>query len=190
MITFSICIITVLGGIFYYFHGLSAEFFLYWGFSSVFAGIVFTDIKEKYVYDHMVIAGLLVVLPIQSYLNKLEFAISGILTGFVFSGLIYLLGKLLAWARNYEDAYGSGDVLISVLIGALTGWQEIIFIMIVATFLHLFLGITLYVLKIIKWRYEMPKAPLFAVALICSALLPQGLIGLALNFYLTKLLGI
>lgn len=113
-----------------------------------------------------------------------------ILMGFAIYGFIYLLGKLLARFRKYEDAYGLGDVFIAVFIGALTGWQEITLIMIFVSFLHLFLGITLYVLKIIKWRYEMPQAPLFAVALICNALLPQGLTGLALNFYFSILLRI
>ena len=76
--------------------------------------------------------------------------------------LVSVVGRLIF----RKDAMGLGDVKLLGGLGALLGWQAVLFIIMVASFLGSFIGIYLIIRRGRRWRSRIPFGPYLAGAAI------------------------
>ncbi len=75
-------------------HGLGPEFLLYASFSFFLIVNAITDLLKFWVFDRLILAGVLAALPFQAYMGVLSDAVIGGLAGLVLSGSFFLGGIL------------------------------------------------------------------------------------------------
>lgn len=156
--------------------GLSAEFFLYAGFSFFTLMIVVTDFLENDVYVWMIVACLLVVIPFQLYLGKGWFALWGGITGAGIALITSLIGTVIKRIRGYKEIFGFGDVMYMTLLGIVCG-PLTTFSVIFGAFLIFMLVGFLMGQPGKKMEQMLPLCPCFGIALVINVYLPGGFIG-------------
>lgn len=120
------------------------------------------DLDEQILPDHftlpMLWLGLL--LNLQNTLCPLPDAVIGATVGYMSLWLFTYLFKLITG----KIGMGNGDFKLFALFGAWLGWQVLPFIIITASFLGAFIGISLIVLKLQSRDKPIPFGPFLAIS--------------------------
>jgi len=86
--------------------------------------------------------------------------------GFGLLWLVSVLGKLMF----KKDAMGFGDVKLLGAIGAFTGWEGVVFTIMISSLLGSVVGLTLIIVGGREWQSRIPYGPYLAIAAILWAL--------------------
>jgi leader peptidase (prepilin peptidase)/N-methyltransferase len=120
--------------------GLSWKFLFLCVLMSLFILIAVSDLKEKVVFDHhtypIIVLGLIYSLTGVGDINIWQ-SLAGIAVGFVFFEAIARLGYLVAPTR----AFGEGDTIIAMGLGAFFGWKILAVIVALSILLQALLSI-------------------------------------------------
>lgn len=130
----------------------------------------FVDLAEMWIPDRVSIGGM-IVFPILSALvpelhkqvtwtGGLMHSLIGLAVGF---GLFYGIGVLGKLAFK-KDAMGFGDVKLMGGLGALLGWQAVLFIMFFSALAGSVIGVTLILMKKQELSGRIPYGPYLALA--------------------------
>lgn len=149
----------------------------YWCFVASTIVNIGIDIDHRILLDRISLGGTLITFVVAALLPELvgETAwLSGLLTS-AFGALIgFLIGYAIAAFGEkifLQDAFGFGDVKWMMLFGAIFQWQGLLFILMLAAFLGLAMGLPLLLLARKQSQKEEPFAMPFGPALGLGALL-------------------
>jgi leader peptidase (prepilin peptidase)/N-methyltransferase len=121
-----------------------------------------------------------------AYLERIVNSVCGLFAG---GGSLFAIG-MLGQLIYKQEAMGGGDVKLMAGVGALIGWDKVLFAIFTAAFLGSIAGIFLLSFKKIKKRGYMPFGPFLAAASYTVLFLPKPEI--LINAFIaweTKLLG-
>lgn len=168
--------------------GISLEAVYYFVIWSLMMMLALIDYREGFIYDLfwmiMMAANLIftLMLPDKAILDL----IWGGLAGFIFYGLIYLLGRLIL----RKEALGQGDIFFLTAVGGFVGWQLTVFIGFLAFFVAAFWLLGRYILtrlRRLEFNPVLYFAPCIAIATFLTNLLWQPVYGYLLDFLLGRL---
>ncbi|MDR1196273.1 MAG: prepilin peptidase [Endomicrobium sp.] len=162
--------------ILYHFYGLTPAFFLFCFMAFCLIVISGIDYYYQIIPDifplMLVIAGLLLsffnVSLGETYLQKFLNAFIGFIAG---GGSLFLIG-LLGHFLFKKEAMGGGDVKLMAGVGAVIGWERVLFAIFIASFIGSILGLFLIITKKVEKRGYMPFGPFLAVASYLTLLMP------------------
>ena len=86
------------------------------------------------------------------------------MTGILAGGGSLLLVAVLGEFIFKKEAMGGGDIKLMAGIGAIIGWEKVLFAIFIASFLGSVLGLALIVLKKVEKRGYLPFGPFLALA--------------------------
>ena len=155
------------------------------------AGLVFgsfVDIDHLILPDRVTIGGIILGLVASPLIPELQGAASwqqalarsgiGFAAGFGGLWLVSILGSL----AFRKEAMGFGDVKLMGAIGALCGWQAVVFALIAGSFLGSFVGIALMAAHKRDLQGRIPFGPFLAIGAIAWICWGQALLGLYMRF--------
>jgi leader peptidase (prepilin peptidase) / N-methyltransferase len=130
----------------------------------------FVDLAEMWIPDRVTLGGVVAGLilsplipslhnaagPLASFLEALKGLVAG-------AGILWLVGVLGKWVFK-RDAMGMGDVKLMGGLGALLGWQSVVFTIMVSSVLGSIVGIGLIVGRGKEWQSRVPYGPYLALA--------------------------
>ena len=130
----------------------------------------FVDLAEMWIPDRVSIGGM-IVFPVLSmfvpalhgqsdWSGGLMYSLIGLAVGF---GLFWLIGKL-GTALFKKDAMGFGDVKLMGGLGALLGWQAVLFILFFSALAGSIIGIALIAMNKKELSSRIPYGPYLALA--------------------------
>lgn len=145
--------------------GISIKTLLLWIISSIFILICITDLKEQVIIDFhtyiLIAAGLLYNILKLGSINIIE-SILGILAGYLIFESMARIGIIIAKTR----AFGEGDTLIAMGLGAIFGWKMLIVTIFISIILQAIFAMPLLFLKYIKNKNYLSATAIFLI-LIC-----------------------
>ena len=161
-------------------YGFDARTPVYW---MVVSGLIlgtFVDFDHMIIPDRVslggVVAGLVLspLIPalhdVMRPLDSLIAALIGMIAG---SGILWGVGFLGKLAFK-KDAMGMGDVNLLGGLGALLGWQAVLFIIMVSALIGSCVGIALIFSRCKQWRSRIPYGPYLALAAVVWILWGKG----------------
>lgn len=130
----------------------------------------FVDLAEMWIPDRVSIGGM-IVFPVLSMLvpalheqsdwaGGLMYSLIGLAAGF---GLFWLIGKI-GTALFKKDAMGFGDVKLMGGLGALLGWQAVLFILFFSALAGSVIGVALIAMNKKELSSQIPYGPYLALA--------------------------
>ncbi len=130
----------------------------------------FVDLDEMWIPDRVTIGGM-IIFPILSYFvpelhnapTQLAGLIAGLIGGIVGFGSFWLIGVLGKLAFK-KEAMGFGDVKLMGGLGALLGWQAVLFILFFSALIGSIVGIGLMTSGKKELQSQIPYGPYLAVA--------------------------
>ena len=87
-------------------------------------------------------------------------ALIGLVVGGGLLFVVSVIGRLIF----RKDAMGLGDVKLLAGLGAMLGWQAVLFIVMIASFLGSFIGLYMIIIRGRRWRSRIPFGPYLAIA--------------------------
>ena len=151
----------------YYFwqYGFSVGLIISWFLVSVLLAIFFIDLKFQIIPDEITLSGIVIGLATSLLPGGIGIMLSllGLLVG---GGFLFLMGVLgdLIFKR---ETMGGGDIKMTAMLGVFLGWQDVLFVIIVAATIGLVITRVMkpFSGKIRKSR-EIPFGPFLALATI------------------------
>lgn len=149
----------------------------FWLFVSSTLVNIMIDIDHRILLDRISIGGTLITLIISAVFPILHLEttwVGGLLTSLLGAGVGFGVGlaiSLLGRGVFLQDAFGFGDVKWMMLFGAIFGWQGMLFILMLAAFIGLFMGLVAMVIQKQKTDDGEPLAIPFGPALGVGALI-------------------
>lgn len=160
--------------------GLSWQFLSSLILLSALIVITFIDLRHQIIPDLISIPGILLglifsfLIPGFHWLNSLI----GVLLGGIFFYLMAWGGQLLF----KKESLGGGDIKLAAMLGAFLGWQKLILVFFLSSFLGALVGIILiFAVKDFRSKRIIPFGPFLALASLVALFLGDNL----LNFYLS-----
>ena len=150
--------------------GYSLKTLFLWALCSLFLVIAITDIKESVVLDlhtYIIIALGLIYSSPWLQLGDINFiqSIIGIAAGFAFFEVIARLGYIFAGTR----AFGEGDTLIAMGIGAFFGWKTLLIIIFMSIIIQALFTIPVMIKRALDSKDYKTASALFLVILTVIA---------------------
>ena len=145
--------------------------------------ITFIDLEHFIIPDYITIPGAILGLFLAVFSGHIAIlnAVIGLLVGGVSLFLIAVLGDKLF----KRESMGGGDIKLSALLGAYLGWQQVIFVLVCASFVGALTGIAGILLsKQVKKTRLIPFGPFLALGALVAIFFGQELIDLYLNTFL------
>jgi leader peptidase (prepilin peptidase) / N-methyltransferase len=149
--------------------GLTPEALIYFCFSTVLITVTFIDIDHQIIPDVISLPGIIIFfiasffLPPLGFFNRLIQSLLGVLSG---GGSLYLV----AWGYFFftgKEGMGGGDIKLLAMIGALLGWQGVLFTIFAGSSIGCIAGL----LVMLKQRSGVKTAVPFGPFLSIGALL-------------------
>jgi leader peptidase (prepilin peptidase)/N-methyltransferase len=136
----------------------------------LYTGMVLTliDIDHRILPDVITLPGTLVGLALGSVNPQVGFvgSLLGVVVG---AGGIYLIAKAYELVRHREGM-GFGDVKYLGFIGAVVGWQGVIWVVAIASVVGAVVGMSVILVRKKSMTYALPFGPFLALAAILIAL--------------------
>ncbi len=152
--------------------GLTAAFFVYWGFVLALIAVSFIDLETQEIPDVITLPGIVLGVGIMTSVNPLGAtgriavlldSLSGVLAG---GGIMFLMGFLGEMIFR-KEALGGGDVKLMAMIGAFLGWK----LAVLTFFLAPFFGVGVGIFMKLKFKSEViPYGPYISMASVTSLL--------------------
>jgi len=130
----------------------------------------FVDLEFMIIPDRVTLGGMAAGLVLSALVPALHgqvvaregfaYAVLGLAVG---SGLLWLVALAGKWIFK-KDAMGFGDVKLLGALGALLGWQAVLFCIVVSSFIGSFVGIGLVAAGRREWQSRIPYGPFIALA--------------------------
>ena len=142
--------------------------------------ITFIDLRHQIIPDLISIPGILLGLVFSFLIPGFHWLNS--LIGVLLGGLFFYL---LAWGGQLlfkKESLGGGDIKLAAMLGAFLGWQKLILVFFLSSFLGALVGIILiFAVKDFRSKRIIPFGPFLALASLVALLAGDKL----LNFYLS-----
>ena len=166
----------------YLWHGLSWEFasklFLFTSLMVIF----FIDLKHQLIPDVITLPGIAAGLIFSLLSKSPSFldSLIGIISG---GGLFYLVA--LAGDKIFKkESMGGGDIKLAAMLGAFLGWQKILLVFFLASFLGALAGIIFLILSPkLRENRLIPFGPFLAIATAICIFFGNRLVELYLNLF-------
>jgi leader peptidase (prepilin peptidase)/N-methyltransferase len=157
--------------------GLEAVFL-----SLVFIAIFFIDLDHTIIPDFLTLPGIMIGIGVGfmpgAFVNWIE-ALIGLAVG---GGVFYIVGTL-GQVVFKKEAMGFGDVKLAAMMGAFLGWQNLLFILILASFLGSVVGLTILFLSGDKRNSTyVPFGPFLVAAALAAIYFGSAVIQAYLRF--------
>ena len=158
-------IVEILGGLFalgaYVKYGLSFEALIYFVFIAVLLVITFIDIDHQIIPDIITLPGIPIFFIAGFALPRVNWIDS-------FIGILVGGGSLLlvAWVYHLitkKEGMGGGDIKLLAMIGAVTGWQGVLFTIFVASAVGTLSGILVMLKARKSMKLAIPFGPFLAI---------------------------
>ena len=107
--------------------------------SAVFLAIFFIDLDSQIIPDSLSLPGI-VLGVVATFLPGAKLTWLDSLIGLAAGGLLFLLVAVMGDKIFKKESMGGGDIKLAAMIGAFVGWQGIILVLIMASFLGAFIG--------------------------------------------------
>jgi len=145
-------------------YGLSIQAMIIFSFISALIVITYIDIDHKIIPNRITLPGIPVCLLASFAFPELSFkdALLGLITG---GGSLFLI----AWgykAITKKDGMGGGDIKLLAMIGAMIGWQGVIFTIYMASALGTLIGLPLMLARKKNMKYAIPFGPFLSIGSI------------------------
>ncbi|MEE8360406.1 MAG: prepilin peptidase [Candidatus Omnitrophota bacterium] len=171
--------------LFFYYFGLTLEFFIYSALSAALVVVSGVDFDIQEIPDEISLPGIPIGLALSfifpqlmgqgTHLLGLAHSALGVLAG---GGLIYLIG-LLGEAIFKKEAMGGGDVKLMAMVGAFLGWK---LALLAAFILAPLFGAVFGIIVKIKYKESLiPYGPFLSIATIISIVWGEKLISLYIS---------
>jgi leader peptidase (prepilin peptidase)/N-methyltransferase len=164
-------------------HGFSLQSLSYVLLTAMLIAITFIDLEHFIIPDYITIPGAILGLFLAFFSEHMTIlnAVIGLLVGGVSLFLIALLGDKLF----KRESMGGGDIKLSALLGAYLGWQQVIFVLVSASFFGAVIGVVGILLsKQVKKTRLIPFGPFLALGALVAIFFGQYLIDLYVNAFL------
>lgn len=167
---------------FFYYFGLTAQFFVYAFVSAVLLTIIFIDVEFQLIPDYLTIPGMIIGLAVSLTPSGIGI-ISSVIGLLVGGGVLYLIALLGDWLFK-KDSMGGGDIKMAAMLGAFLGWQKVIFIFFAAAAIGLLASIVIMAFsKKVRTSRIIPFGPFLAMAGYVAILFGDRLIDLYINHF-------
>ncbi len=161
--------------------GLSWQFLSSLILLSALIVITFIDLRHQIIPDLISIPGILLGLVFSFLIPGFHWLNS--LIGVLLGGLFFYV---LAWGGQLlfkKESLGGGDIKLAAMLGAFLGWQKLILVFLLSSFLGALVGIILiFAVKDFRSKRIIPFGPFLALASLVALFLGDKL----LNFYLSR----
>jgi len=164
-------------------YGFSLQSLSYILLTAMLIPITFIDLEHFIIPDYVTIPGAILGLILAVFSGHIAIlnAVIGLLVGGVSLLLIGVIGDKLF----KKESMGGGDIKLSALLGAYLGWQQVIFVLVCASFLGAVIGLAgILISKRIKETRLIPFGPFLALGALVSIFFGQYLIDLYVNTFL------
>jgi leader peptidase (prepilin peptidase)/N-methyltransferase len=140
--------------------GVSVEAAIYMAFTAAMVTITFIDIDHRIIPDRISLPGIpacflaALALPTMGW----KAALLGVLVG---GGTLFMV----AWGYNMltgKEGMGGGDIKLLAMIGALLGWQGVVFTIFLASLLGTVVGLSIMVYARSNMKLAVPFGPFLA----------------------------
>jgi leader peptidase (prepilin peptidase)/N-methyltransferase len=164
-------------------YGFSLQSLSYMLMTGMLIAIAFIDLDHFIIPDYITIPGAILGLILAILSNHIT--IVNALIGLVVGGASLLLVGFLGDRLFKRESMGGGDIKLAALLGAYLGWQQVVFVLISASFLGALIGIAGILLsKQVKKTRLIPFGPFLALGAVVSIFFGEYLINLYLNSFL------
>lgn len=167
-------------GYFYWYYGMSVEFWTYAAISSALLVIFFIDLDFQIIPDVITLPGIIIGLAVSLLPDGIGIVSAGVgmLVG---GGSLYLVAMLGDWLFK-KESMGGGDIKMAAMLGAFLGWKQVVLIFISSAAIGLVVSIILMAFSS-KLREErvVPFGPFLALAAMLAITYGDRII----DFYLT-----
>jgi leader peptidase (prepilin peptidase)/N-methyltransferase len=164
---------------YYYSFDLSFNFVVYSILTSVLIVIFFIDLDHQIIPDKITLPGIVIALAISWLPGGIGIIPS--LIGFLVGGGSLYLVALLGDFLFKKESMGGGDIKMAAMLGALMGWQKIIFIFMSSAVIGLVISVFLMIFsKNLREQRVVPFGPFIALAAVLAIIYGDTII----NYYL------
>lgn len=132
----------------------------------------FVDLEHMIIPDRVSLGGMaagLILSALVPALHQADFIMESLQSSFfgllVGAGSLWLVGVIGKWMFR-KDAMGLGDVKLLGAIGAFTGWQGVLFTVMISSLLGSVVGLSLIVFGRKEWQSRVPYGPYLALAAV------------------------
>lgn len=145
--------------------GLTLTAAAYFIFIAVLLAITFIDIDHRIIPNVITLPGIVFFFAASFLVPQIDWkdAILGILVG---GGSLYLVAQAYYLLKKV-DGMGGGDVKLLAMIGALIGWQGVLFTIFSASLSGTLAGLAVMIQKRSTMRLKIPFGPFLAIGAIC-----------------------
>lgn len=163
---------------FFWQFGLTYNFFVFAVLSSVLLAIFFIDLDFQIIPDLITLPGIVLALAV-SFLPAGIGIVNALIGMLVGGGSLYLIAMLGDWLFK-KESMGGGDIKMAAMLGALLGWQKVLFIFIASAAIGLVASIVLMIFSArLRKDRVVPFGPFLALAALLAVLYGDQLI----NYY-------
>jgi leader peptidase (prepilin peptidase)/N-methyltransferase len=161
--------------------GMSLESLVYFIFMAALLAVTFIDLDHRIIPDVITLPGIPVfflaalLLPSISWTNSLI----GVIVG---GGSLYLVG-LVYYLLTRKEGMGGGDVKLLAMIGALVGWQGVLFTIFVASGVGTLAGLVVMGITRGNMKLKIPFGPFLAIGAVAYVFFGPRLIHWYLHLY-------
>jgi len=154
--------------------GLSLSALIYFLFIAVLLVVTFIDIDHQIIPNEITLPGIPIFFAATLLLPYIGYkdALIGILAG---GGSLYLVGLGYYLATGIEGM-GGGDVKLLAMIGALIGWQGVLFTVFVASITGTLVGGTMMMAAEKNMKFAVPFGPFLSVGAVLHVFFGHALI--------------
>jgi prepilin signal peptidase PulO-like enzyme (type II secretory pathway) len=160
------------------------------------AVVTVIDIEHRLILGSASVFGGVLALGLGWYMHGPWSTLLGALAGLLIMGAFYYLGVLFSRVRagrlqragrpvDNEEALGSGDVTLAIILGLLLGWPLIWFGLLLGVLLGGLFGLLIVIVQLVRGRYAdralslfMPYGPSFILSAFLIMYLPKTISGL------------
>ncbi|MGB8719546.1 MAG: A24 family peptidase, partial [Desulfobacterales bacterium] len=155
--------------------GVSVEAAIYMAFTAAMVTITFIDIDHRIIPDRISLPGIpacflaALALPTMGW----KAALLGVLVG---GGTLFMV----AWGYNMltgKEGMGGGDIKLLAMIGALLGWQGVVFTIFLASLLGTVVGLSIMVYARSNMKLAVPFGPFLAAGALAFIFVGPELVG-------------
>ncbi len=157
--------IGVLAVLIYLKFGWTIEALIYFAFVATLVMISLIDIDHMIIPDILSLPAIPLCVLASFILPSMTFtrSVLGVLAG---GGSLYLVAQTYYWVKK-EDGMGGGDIKLLAMIGALTGWQGVLFTIFIGSAIGTIAGVLMMIVaKTPSIKFRIPFGPFLSLGAV------------------------